>query len=588
MNLLEELIQARNGAESEEARFSAMADVLAAHPDADLATLINEASANGDALFALGDDMSDDDVETIEALADVRQAAERRTDELATLRAARTKRAAEALERAKAKRAAAAEGGDGGDGGEGEEGDGGEEGGEGDGRRRRSSNAVVRDRRAQLGQIRSYNPGNRNEAQRARPNEGFWTIESSTGVDLGDLSGLAAAVQRRIGGLERAGVGRTVEASIAMIRRTLPEEYFAQDGGKEETVTLAQLDSIRDERAAALVAAGGWCAPSEIIYTLCPTASMEGLLDHPTVIVRRGGLRWPQTPDFSTVYGNVGFNQSESQAAAGTTKTCYDITCPGFSEQRMNAIGLCLRSGILTAQAYPELVEYYVEQSLVAHAHQVNAFKLAQMQSLATTVHFQPVSGTPNTIGYGPGAFASILGSLEIQVEDLRAKYRWGLNEVLECVAPTWAEPLIRSDLSKRTGVDLANVTDEMIAEYFANRSMNLTLVRDWQDAATTSGGAGFGGTTPMLAYPATVGFLLYHPDTYIIGQADVIDLSAIYDSTNVQTNTFTRLFSEEGVLVGRRCFEPRFVQVDTCPTGLTGGWIAPATSLPVLTCPAA
>jgi len=136
--------------------------------------------------------------------------------------------------------------------------------------------------------------------------------------------------------------------------------------------------------------------------------------------------------------------------------------------------------------------------------------------------------------------------------------------------------------------VDLANVTDEMIAEYFANRSMNLTLVRDWQDAATTSGGAGFGGTTPMLAYPATVGFLLYHPDTYIIGQADVIDLSAIYDSTNVQTNTFTRLFSEEGVLVGRRCFEPRFVQVDTCPTGLTGGWIAPATSLPVLTCPAA
>lgn len=590
MELLELLIDARNTAAEGDERFAALARVLSEHGETDLAGLINSATEQAEALFSLGDDATDDDMETVVALSEIVTAARTRSEEVAGIRAARNARMAEALAKAKA----AKEGKGGEDGEEDGDGEDGEEEDDGKGAKKRmgksshalerqTSNTTAVSRRAPLAAMQSYSP------QRARPNSGFWTIESSTGIDLGDMAGLAGAVHRRITGLERAGVGRTVEAGIAMIRRTLPEEYYASSAGEEETVTLAQLDSIRDERATALVASGGFCAPSEIIYDLCPTASMEGLLDHPTVIVRRGGLRWPQTPDFSTIYSNIGFNQTEAQAAAGTVKQCYDIPCPGFSEQRLNAIGVCLRSGILTAQAYPELIEYYVEQSLIAHAHQVNAFKLAQMTTLATSVHFTPTGTAPGSAAYGPGAMPSIFSALEIQVEDLRYKYRFGLDEVMECVAPAWAEPLIRSDLSKRMGVELENVTDAAIREYFTNRNMNLTLVRDWQDALTNTGspGVGFGGTSPIMAYPGTVGFLIYHPDTFVIGQADVIDLSAIYDSTNITTNTFTRLFSEEGVLVGRRCFEPRYVQIDTCPTGLTAGFTTP-TGLPAFACPAA
>lgn len=574
MDLLNLLIEARNAAPEGDERFAALAKALADNGDGGLDELIAAAVGQSEGLYAMGDELTDDDVETAECLADIVQAARVRQDEVAALRAARNKKMADSLARAKAAKEKATE-----EASEeaAEEGDGDEAGVK---RKAKASAALVR--RAPLGAMQSMTP------QRAQPNSGFWTIESSTGVDLGDLAGLSAAVHRRITGLERAGSGRAVEAGIAMIRRTLPEQYYAKSAGEEETVTLAQLDSIRDERYSALVAAGGWCSPSEIIFDLCATASMEGMLDHPTVIARRGGLRWPQTPDFSSIYSSIGFNQTEAQAAAGTVKPCYDIPCPGFSEQRMNAIGVCLRSGILTAQAYPELIEYYVQQSLIAHAHQVNAFKLAQMQSLATTVAFAPTGTAPGAAAYGPGAAPSILGALELQVEDLRYKYRWDLDQVLECVAPAWAEPLIRSDLSKRMGVDLISVTDQMIRDYFAVRSMNLQLVRDWQDALTnTPQGTGFGGTTPLLTYPAVVGFLLYHPDTYLIGQADVVDLSAIYDSTNITTNTFTRLFTEEGVMVGRRCFEPRFVQITTCPSGLTGGFITP-TGFPTLACPSA
>src|SRR5690606_1060125 len=46
--------------------------------------------------------------------------------------------------------------------------------------------------------------------------------------------------------------------------------------------------------AATLVAAGGWCAPSEPLYDLFTVASRDGLLDLPTIGVSRGGVLYPE------------------------------------------------------------------------------------------------------------------------------------------------------------------------------------------------------------------------------------------------------------------------------------------------------
>jgi len=607
-NLLDQLIEART---TREDHAEAMATLLAGDTAADLDGLLTDALGRTERLGQITDDQrTDADVDALEALVDVITALRTQQGLAAAARAERNERMRSALDRARGPQTAATEGA--GDGahakkssGEGAEGDGesGEgEGAEGDGeddddgKHSATSGtpmaAAVVTQRAPLGALGSDKPkkASRFLTRSSRPAGGSYVIEAASempgiapGSDLGDLKRLSNVIHKRMMGLERAGSGH---ADIATIRRIVPEGYYANGDATDEIVTLDQLRSMRADRHDSLVASGGWCAPSEILYDLCDVATMDGILDHPSVVVKRGGLRWPQTPDFSTVYGNVGFNQTEAQAAAGTSKPAYDIPCPGFSEQRLNAIGLALRAGILTAQAYPELVEWYVQQALIAHAHQVNAFKLSAMQTLATSVPFTAGTGSPVLTSYGPGAFASIMGVLEMQVTDLKYKYRWDMDEPLECVAPAWVEPLIRDDLSKRTGVSLENVTDQMIADYFAKRSMNLQLVYDWQDALTNSG-TGFGANTPITAYPKTVGFLLYHADSYVMGQADVIDLSAIYDSQNIQTNTFTRMFSEEGVLVGKRCFEPRFVQIDVCPNGMTGGFADPTRGWQ-LACPAA
>lgn len=611
-NLLDQLIEART---TREDHAEAMATLLAGDASADLDGLLTDALGRTERLGQISDDQrTDADVDALECLVDVITALRTQQGVAAAARAERNERMRSALDRARGPQTAATEGagedahakksGEGAEGdGEGGEGEG--EGGDdeddkaGAGKHSTASTtsgtpvaAAVVTQRAPLGALGSDKPKkvSRFLTRSSRPAGGSYVIEAASempgiapGSDLGDLKRLSNVIHKRVMGLERAGSGH---ADIATIRRIVPDGYYAGGDSTDEIVTLDQLKTMRADRTDSLVASGGWCAPSEIMYDLCEVATMDGILDHPAVVVKRGGLRWPQTPDFSAVYGNVGFNQTEAQAAAGTTKPAYDIPCPGFSEQRLNAIGLALRAGILTAQAYPELVEWYVQQSLIAHAHQVNAFKLSAMATLATAVPFTAGTGSPVLTSYGPGAFASIMGVLEMQVTDLRYKYRWGLDEMIECVAPAWVEPLIRDDLSKRTGVALENVDDDMIADYFAKRSMNLQLVYDWQDALTNSG-TGFGGNTPIAAYPKTVGFLLYHPDSYVMGQAEVIDLSAIYDSQNIQTNTFTRMFSEEGVLVGKRCFEPRYVTIDVCPNGMTGGFADPTRGWQ-LACPAA
>jgi len=599
MDLLKLLTDARNATDAD-ARAAKLAELLAQHSDADLIGLEDAAISATEAIGAIPADQStDDDTVALETLVDVIGAVRERQTIVAEARADRQRRVDEALSRAARPAPPAAEASDACDAGTPTDAAdaadtaataeaAGSDAGAPDARVPLAAAA-----RAPLGALRSDRPI-RNGGNRRFTVEAAAEIPGvAAGGDLGDIKGLSRALNNRAKGLERAGKNRVVEVGLATIRRHPDETFAVNANGEFDEVSLERLDAMFDEKnlpGGSLVASGGWCAPSSVIYDLCPTATREGILDYPSVTVTRGGLRWPVTPDFSAVYSNTGFVQTETQAAAGTTKPCFNVPCPSFSEERMDAIGLCLTAGILTNQAYPELIDYWTQQALIAHDHRVNAEKLKRMTAIATAVHFTggtPVSGvTP--YAYGPGAIASILDALEIQLFDLRYKYRFGIDQSFEVVAPAWAEGLIRSDVSKRTGVDYLNVTDDMIMSWFRVRNLALQYVYDWQDSLTAATpGTGFGGTSPIMTYPATVGFLLYPAGAFIMGNADVIDLSMIYDSTNITTNTFTRVFSEEGLLVGQRCFESRYVTVDCCPNGLTGGYLAPPATVS-LACPAA
>lgn len=303
-----------------------------------------------------------------------------------------------------------------------------------------------------------------------------------------------------------------------------------------------------------LVASGGWCAPSEQLYDLCTTETTEGILSVPEVKIARGGIKYTSGPDFASIYSAVGFLQTEAQAISGTTKTCYEVPCPSFVEARLDAVGICIKAPILTNAAYPELVRRWLDGSMIAHQHKVNATVIARMVTAAGAARVYTGVGT--TAG-------DTLDALELVAESLREKYAMGLSTSMEVVVPSWVKGAIRSDLSKRMGLDSTEVvTDAIIQAHFAARNLQVTFVYDWNPLPTLD---------TVIVYPATFQALMYPAGTFIKGTSDVINLNAVYDAASLAGNIYTALFFEQGLLVAKMCNQAALVTLPVCNAGRVG-----------------
>ena len=160
---------------------------------------------------------------------------------------------------------------------------------------------------------------------------------------LDGLDGVAQALVNRSKGFPRQfGIegAQMQRYGVASLGLSFPDHLIADNKDDMAVVASAAKETSLD--GGSLVAAGGWCAPSETLYDFCQDESTDGLLDLPEIAVTRGGVRHTSGPDFSAIY-NAGFTQTEAQAIAGTTKTCYEVACPNFDEVRLDAIGICIR-----------------------------------------------------------------------------------------------------------------------------------------------------------------------------------------------------------------------------------------------------
>ena len=143
-----------------------------------------------------------------------------------------------------------------------------------------------------------------------------------------------------------------------------------------------RLEADHPERDS-LVAAMGWCAPSETDYDICLQITTDGLADFPEVQARRGGIRHNTGIEFDTIFGaGTGyFDLTEAQVAAGTTKTCLEIPCPDFVDTRLGVTGLCLTGNILANRGYPEFTATFTRGALAASAHQINREQIADVEA---------------------------------------------------------------------------------------------------------------------------------------------------------------------------------------------------------------
>ena len=373
----------------------------------------------------------------------------------------------------------------------------------------------------------------------------------ATGSVLDGLDGVAQALVNRSKGFPRQfGIegAQMQRYGVASLGLSFPDHLIADNKDDMAVVASAAKETSLD--GGSLVAAGGWCAPSETLYDFCQDESTDGLLDLPEIAVTRGGVRYTSGPDFSAIY-NAGFTQTEAQAIAGTTKTCYEVDCPDFDEVRLDAIGICIKVPLLTNAAYPELVKSTIAKALIAHQHRASAYLVNKMVT---------ASGAALSTGSVGSVGSNALNAVELVAETTRQQYRLADSHTIEVKAPHWLKSVIRADLASRNGVNLLAVTDADINGYFGARNVSIQFIFNWQSLANNA-----------VGYPATARLLVYPAGTFVKGTADVISLDAVYDAASLSVNTMTGLFFEQGLLLLQNCYASKLVEIVVCAGGVTG-----------------
>ena len=330
---------------------------------------------------------------------------------------------------------------------------------------------------------------------------------------------------------------------VARIDKTLADpDAFSVSSRMSTTEQFDVVMQAANEKRlkGGLIAAGGWCAPSETIYgNFLTLETVSGILSLPTVNADRGGINFTKGPDYASIASTFGFMQTEAQAIAGTAKTCYPVACPPFSELRLDAIGFCITAGILTEAAYPELIDRVLQIGTVAHAHKVNASVISRILGYvgAAVDHVEMGSAT-----------VDVLDAAALQAQRLRYTYAMEPGATVESFFPVWAIELFRSDLARRSGIDMLAVTQADVERWFSARGIAVQWVYDWQNftAANTTPAAGAAWTS----LPDTLEFVMYPAGSFVKLATNVISLDTIYDSVNTSTNTFTAAFFEEGIAV--------------------------------------
>lgn len=384
------------------------------------------------------------------------------------------------------------------------------------------------------------------------------------GSRLADMEALVAAMHLRARALPdaRKGVMETPWYPVASLqlepRYTLDMQATAEEVNE---VLLAATDTD------ALVAAGGWCAPSEISYDFYNIVCEDGMIDLPTVGINRGGMRWPTSASYGDIVNNF-WTWTETQdvaALTGTaqsgTKVCYRVPCPTFSEERLRCDGFCLTVGNLMSDAFPELIANHTRLLFAGHAHRMNTLRI---NALLGSTCMRAVTGQGTA---GAGVVAPVLSTLELQSIDIREKYKMCEDAVLEVVLPRWLRGAMRADLRRRTGVDLLEVNDARLMNMFDLLNIRVQWVTDWQ-----VGGVGQpGGTIPPLVWPTSVQFMMWPAGTYVLGRGLQLNLGVIRDSVLNATNDYTAEWMEECWLLACVGHEARLGTIAICADGTTG-----------------
>lgn len=413
----------------------------------------------------------------------------------------------------------------------------------------------------------------------------------STGQDLPSIEALGSAFQAKAKAIPTTRDGKGASRHlVASVKNTF--EHTIDERTNPATVEELWRDMTKSENQKNLVAGGGWCAPSQLMYDFFNIAeATDGAVDLPSVGVSRGGIRFPVSPAIGDVFfqnagsnpasGFGGFAFSMSNATdpwlwsetddqltvtGSVNKPTLRVPCPSFSEVRLECYGISLTAGNLTDDAYPESTQNFIRLLRAAYSHSINARLLSLMDTAA---------GGATTVGVvaTDGPITRLLNSVALAAMDYRARYAMSTQAVLEVIMPYWVRETIRADMTLRPyeEVTALGLSDAQIDAFFAVRNVRVQWVNDYQVRGANQPGS----SSNLTVWPATVNYLVYAAGTFLHGTGLQLDLGVIRDSVLNAENDFTALWAEECHLIAQVGHAARKYTCAFLVSGQVGGVVA-------------
>lgn len=372
-----------------------------------------------------------------------------------------------------------------------------------------------------------------------------------------EIEDITEGVMRRATGLKTAGGGTGMVASY---RLPFTSDLSVGDASSAPEGSKAMAWAVDQRRLEGgnLVASGGWCAPSETLYDIVDVACPDMLLDVPEVQLNRGGLRFFRPPALDV--NALTWIHTEQDDIAGTEKPCFVIPCAAPIDVRCSAIGVCLQAGILTQRFFPEMIDWYVRNSMVAHEIRIKAAAYAAARTASTAV--------TTTVTFA--AFSAVYAAVALQAADMIERYNLCDSISLEVVFPWWSRNMFMADIARQQGVKPGDLDPNIIQSAFTALGVRV----QWARGLTPDVPTNIGNAVPAVAWPADMEFLIYPAGNFVLGRGAEVNLGVIIDSVTVATND-EKIFSEECAIMIDRLGMSRRVTVTVCPNGAIGAAVA-------------
>ncbi len=360
----------------------------------------------------------------------------------------------------------------------------------------------------------------------------------------------------------RSDVRSMAARGLAQLSRQMTVVNDSHELVREIERATSEIPGYGKVTAQALTAAGGWCAPSEQIYTFCDVPEATDLISLPEIAINRGGIRWPVEPDLSAIFESYEFFFTEPELEAvdadghpTAIKHCVEIPCPDeFVEMRLNAVGYCVEAGILQRQGWPESIEWFLRSLTQEHFRALSRRTILDMVAGST-----PKKITADQVN----ATSSVLNSIALMATNLRLNRGLSRSATIEGVAPNWLHEVLRADLALMQGRNNLAVGDGEISGWLNARNISLQFVGDWQTR-----GVGEPGHLDTMKWPSKVNVLLYPAGTWFRSLSNIIEVGVLYPKEQLQINRYTEFFTEDAIAVGKRCNHSLNVEIPICPTG--------------------